>query len=90
MRFKVQNYPLQSIKHFVLNVFYSGIEYTEKDWMRFKVRHYPLKSIERVTPYWELLSARGDVSLSRGLNHSDAKYKSCRRLHIWTIVYKIQ
>ena len=25
-----------------LNLFYSGINYTEKDWVRHKVRHYPL------------------------------------------------
>ena len=28
-----------------LNIFYSGIEYTEKDWVRLKVRHYPLQSL---------------------------------------------
>ena len=27
-----------------LNIFYSGIKYTEKDWVRHKVRHYPLLS----------------------------------------------
>ena len=28
------------------NIFYSGIKYTEKDWVRHKVRHYPLQGIE--------------------------------------------
>ena len=28
---------------FDLNIFYSGIEYTEKDWVRLKVRHYPFQ-----------------------------------------------
>ena len=27
---------------FGLNIFYSGIKYTEKDWMPLEVRHYPL------------------------------------------------
>ena len=27
---------------FCLNIFNSGIEYTEKGWVRLKVRHYPL------------------------------------------------
>ena len=26
-----------------LNIFYSGIKYTEKDWVRHKVRHYALQ-----------------------------------------------
>ena len=30
-----------------LNIFYSGIEYTEKEWMRFKVRYYPLLKEEK-------------------------------------------
>ena len=28
---------------FGLNIFYSGIKYTEKDWVRHKVQHYPLQ-----------------------------------------------
>ena len=28
---------------FVLNIFYSGRKYTEKDWVQLKVRHYPLE-----------------------------------------------
>ena len=28
---------------FGLNIFYSGTEYTEMDWVRLKVRHYPLQ-----------------------------------------------
>ena len=30
---------------FGVNVFYSGIMYTEKDWVRIKVRHYPIQLI---------------------------------------------
>ena len=32
---------------FGLNIFYSGAEYTEKDWVRLKVRHYPLQKEEK-------------------------------------------
>ena len=28
-----------------LNIFYSGIEYTEKNWVWLKVRHYPIQNI---------------------------------------------
>ena len=30
-------------RSFCLNIFVSGIEYTEKDWVRLNVRHYPLQ-----------------------------------------------
>ena len=30
---------------FGLNIFYSGIKYTENDWVRLKVRRYPFQSI---------------------------------------------
>ena len=36
--------PVRHTSHFLmiyLNVFDSGIEYTEMDWVRLKVRHYP-------------------------------------------------
>ena len=29
-----------------LNIFYSGIEYTEKDWVQPKVQHYPLENLQ--------------------------------------------
>ena len=28
-----------------LNIFYSGIEYAEKDWVQLKVQHYPLQAL---------------------------------------------
>ena len=33
---------------FGLNIFYSGIEYTEKDCVRHKVRHYPLQTCDLI------------------------------------------
>ena len=29
-----------------LNIFYSGIKYTEKDWVRHKMQHYPLQKVK--------------------------------------------
>ena len=35
---------MMSAPPFRLNIFYSGLRYTEKDWVRLKVRHYyPLR-----------------------------------------------
>ena len=33
------------VESFGLNIFYSGIEYADKDWVRLKVRHYPLQIV---------------------------------------------
>ena len=33
---------------FWLNIFYSGIKYTEEDWVRLKVRHYLYFSIKKL------------------------------------------
>ena len=30
----------------LIRIFYSGIKYTEKDWVQHKERHYPLQSVE--------------------------------------------
>ena len=34
----------QSSCYYFLNIFYSGIEYTEKDWVRLKSRHCPIQT----------------------------------------------
>ena len=35
----------QNIEYVGLNIFYSGIKYTEKDWVQLKVLHYPRQRI---------------------------------------------
>ena len=48
MRLKVRHYPLHSMFLNGLNVLYSGIKYTEKDWVRLSMRHYHLQKGKEV------------------------------------------
>ena len=50
-----------------LNIFNSGIKYTEKDWVRHKARHYPLVGVDNVIKIIGLLVGVDNVIKNIGL-----------------------